>query len=375
MANKKIKNATVTEYKGITFRSKLEAETAKLFDLLQIEYEYEKFRIDLIPSFKYNGETIRKMSYLPDFRVNNAIIECKGFASDGWKVRKKIILYKLAKEKKYDYFEIHSKKDVFDMIENDPRFITFNVQVYDLKNSFIKEYDTVSDAIKDLNLKKIKASNIYECMLGRRNYAYGYIWKKVERSFIPDKGEIWKEIPSFKGLYYASNKGRIASAQFHGVNNFRLLSFHNVKGYWHVKLRDWKNKINRDFSVHRLVAEAFIPNPENKQFIDHIDTNRSNNNVNNLRWCTQSENNHNPLTLKRISKNITDYNKSEKHTEDMKRNFGKNVIIKNITTNEIIEFQSFGDAAKHFNTSPMAIKVVCDRKNHIYKKIWEINYK
>lgn len=55
------------------------------------------------------------------------------------------------------------------------------------------------------------------------------------------------------------------------------------------------------FKVHRAVAELFIPNPENKQCVDHIDTDRHNNAVWNLRWCTQKENCNNPLTKKHIS--------------------------------------------------------------------------
>ena len=51
--------------------------------------------------------------------------------------------------------------------------------------------------------------------------------------------------------------------------------------------------------VHRLVAAAFIPNPDNKPEIDHIDTNRSNNTVSNLRWCTKQENRMNPISYKR----------------------------------------------------------------------------
>ena len=62
----------------------------------------------------------------------------------------------------------------------------------------------------------------------------------------------------------------------------------NENGYLYVSF--WKNNRNNPHSVHRLVALAYIPNPDNKPFVNHIDANRSNPHVDNLEWCTQSEN-------------------------------------------------------------------------------------
>ena len=63
------------------------------------------------------------------------------------------------------------------------------------------------------------------------------------------------------------------------------------------------NGMRKTFRLHRLVAAAFIPNPENKPCIDHIDGNRANNHADNLRWVTYLENNNNPITKKRLSEN------------------------------------------------------------------------
>ncbi len=99
-----------------------------------------------------------------------------------------------------------------------------------------------------------------------------------------------------------------------GFENYSVSKYGNVKnnktgkiikpilnhnGYYRVGL--WKNGDGKKFKVHRLVGNAFIPNPKNKPQIDHIDNIKTNNNVNNLRWCTNSENNQN----KGITKNNT----------------------------------------------------------------------
>lgn len=112
--NKKIKNATIEVYKGITFRSKLEASCAKLLDELNIPYQYEPFKIILLPKFNYLGKTLREWSYTPDFVIfNNIIVEVKGFPNDVWGYKKKMILkYIVDNNYNYEFYEVKNKSQL-----------------------------------------------------------------------------------------------------------------------------------------------------------------------------------------------------------------------------------------------------------------------
>lgn len=120
--------------------------------------------------------------------------------------------------------------------------------------------------------------------------------------------EEWKSITGFEGLYEVSNYGRVKSlARIVTHRNRtqpkseRVLKNHiNNNGYAAVVL--CKNNKTYPKLVHRLVAQEFIPNPDNKPNVDHIDTNPSNNKIDNLRWVTQKENCLNPITRMNNSK-------------------------------------------------------------------------
>ena len=105
--------------------------------------------------------------------------------------------------------------------------------------------------------------------------------------------EIWKDIEGYKGLYQISNLGRVRGLGKHD----RLGRYHaerikaivnNGQGYLVVNLKH--NGKQKQMTVHRLVAKAFIPNPENKLEINHKDGCKSNNCVDNLEWTSRSEN-------------------------------------------------------------------------------------
>jgi len=97
--------------------------------------------------------------------------------------------------------------------------------------------------------------------------------------------ENWVDIPGYDGLYRVSNLGNVISINFHNTGRPKPLRQENVKnGYRRVTLS--KDGRTKRFSVHRLVAIVFIPNPHNYPCINHKDENPSNNRIDNLEWCT-----------------------------------------------------------------------------------------
>jgi len=109
--------------------------------------------------------------------------------------------------------------------------------------------------------------------------------------------------------YEVNNVGEVRN-----IETLRILkSFKNNQGYFNVNL--CKNGIKKEFLVHRLVALAFIENPENKLCVDHRDGNKTNNNLTNLRWATLSENSRNrkiDITNTSGTKGVSFYKRNNK---------------------------------------------------------------
>ena len=112
--------------------------------------------------------------------------------------------------------------------------------------------------------------------------------------------ETWKDIEDFEGKYQVSNFGRVRNSR-----NQIMKQAKHYKGYLIIQL--YKHGKPKTKAIHRLVANAFINNPKNKPQINHKDGNKQNNNVSNLEWCTQSENNLH--AYKTGLKKITDKNR------------------------------------------------------------------
>lgn len=148
--------------------------------------------------------------------------------------------------------------------------------------------------------------------------------------------EKWCDIPGYEGLYAVSNKGRVKDL-WKPKGKEILPQFEDGIGYRGVNLR--RNGISRKCKVHRLVALAFLPNPENKPQVNHKDSCRSNNNVENLEWCTGSEN--------------------MKHGYDFGFHWPtgcKPVVQMDMEGNDLATFASVSEAARAVNTNPTNIR-------------------
>ena len=155
--------------------------------------------------------------------------------------------------------------------------------------------------------------------------------------------EIWKDIKGYEGLYQISNYGRIYSLK-KGIIKRSSLN----RGY--VCIRLYKNGKGKPYSVHRLVAKHFIPNPNNYPCVNHKDENPSNNCVSNLEWCTYSYNNTYGSRLERCAKSMKDF----KHTEESKKRISNTLKtnhfkkrVQCVTTGEV--FNSVKEAGEYYS--------------------------
>lgn len=166
--------------------------------------------------------------------------------------------------------------------------------------------------------------------------------------------EEWRPVVGYEGLYEVSDWGNVRSLNYNKTGQVRELSKVNGKNNYLVVCLHKEGK-QKEGKIHRLVAEAFIPNPDNKPCIDHINGNNQDNVVFNLRWATAAENTNNPITKARM-KGIQ--NGRQKNRPDM----SKKVYQYDSDWNFIAEYPSASEAGRilgcHFDTISKACRGV-----------------
>lgn len=151
--------------------------------------------------------------------------------------------------------------------------------------------------------------------------------------------EVWKDIKNYEGLYQVSDLGNVRSLDHYASNGKKNILYlgKNLKGtldgkkqYLQVTLS--KNDINKKALIHRLVAEAFIPNEDNKREVNHINGIKTDNRLNNLEWVTSKEN-------KRHAINLGLYNKIYGAKKGSPKIFINGLSISEIAKRENISYQ------------------------------------
>lgn len=153
--------------------------------------------------------------------------------------------------------------------------------------------------------------------------------------------EIFISIIGFDGFYQISNYGRVKSLRF---NKERIIkSFIGTGGYLHTQIKN--NCVMHNLSIHRLVAKHFISNPDSKPDVNHIDGNKLNNRIENLEWCTKSENIRHSFKIGTHPRKIGTSNSNVKITESQVLEIRKLYDGKGISMRELANKYGLGKSS------------------------------
>lgn len=174
--------------------------------------------------------------------------------------------------------------------------------------------------------------------------------------------EIWKPVKGFEGKYEVSSLGRVKSLNYNNTSVEHILKQQYKQGYYIVCLKH--NVFKR---VNRLVAEAFIPNPDNLPYVNHKDEDKTNNIVTNLEWCNASYN---------VKYGKSMENMLESRKEKNSSNAEKQVLQFTMDGIFVAEYNSASEAARLNGYSQGNISSVCRGVRTIaYNFIWRYKEK
>lgn len=166
--------------------------------------------------------------------------------------------------------------------------------------------------------------------------------------------EIWKDIKGYEG-YQVSNLGRVKSLNYRRQKGYEkiLTPREDNNGYFRVELSNNAVK-GRNYAIHRLVALAFIPNPENKPQVNHINGIKSDNRVENLEWCTKSENTKHAWENDLIKNTL----KRKQHGKNLGHKYG------GYNKKEVVQYDLNGKIIKKWNSIAEVEKILSiDHRN------------
>lgn len=219
---------------------------------------------------------------------------------------------------------------------------------YETDGEFVRTFESVNEAAAHVGCN---ASTLATACRGKQATCMGYVWKyeqKEKKEDPEEKYKKWKRIPGYS-KYRISKDGQVYSSI-----SKRLLKATKSEGErMTVHMKPDDRKKGKPEYIHRLVALAYLPNPENHPIINHIDGDPSNNIVDNLEWCSYSHN--------------------SKHAFDAGLNKNRRPIVKLSPEGEVLErFKCAGDAAETLGVSRTALAPVLRGDIEIYKGFrWE----